>query len=191
MKRLTLCTLCCALMCAVSVSAQASLINLPAEQLPSSLLISNTTIEERTATFEQYSTLSSILKSTRLDKVLAYDGEFTVFAPSNTAFNKLPKLTAEKLLDPKNSKMVRDVLSYHIIAGKFSASSILRAMCRGKGIAKFTTILGEKITATMNGIDIVLTDNAGNKATIVRADATQSNGIIHEIDAVFLPVKLY
>ncbi|TVZ14417.1 fasciclin domain-containing protein [Maribacter sp. MAR_2009_72] len=191
MKRLTLCMSLCTLMLGIYANAQTSLIKLPMEQLPSKLIVSKKTIEERTASFENYSTLSSILKSTHLDKVLAYDGEFTVFAPSNTAFKKLPKLTADKLLDPKNSKVLRDVLSYHIIAGNFSASSILRAMCRGNGVARFTTILGEKITATMNGIDIVLTDNAGNKATIVRADSTQSNGVIHEIDAVFLPIRIY
>ncbi|MDP5062453.1 MAG: fasciclin domain-containing protein [Maribacter sp.] len=82
------------------------------------------------------------------------------------------------------------MLSYHIIADKLSASTILKAMCRGNGIAKFTTIQGEKITATMRGIDIVLTDKSGNSAIIVTADSNQSNGIIHEIDTVFVPEKM-
>ena len=148
-------------------------------------------IIERTASFKNHSILLSVLKASNLDQVLAYDGQFTVFAPSNLAFEKLSKITIDRLLDPKNKKALKDILSYHIIAGKLSASSILKAMCRGNGIAKFTTVQGEKITATMKGIDIVLTDTSGNEAVIVAADSNQSNGIIHEIDTVFLPVKMF
>lgn len=152
---------------------------------------SEKSIIERTASFESHSTLMSVLKATNLDKVLAYNGEFTVFAPSNLAFEKLSQVTIDKLYDPKNKKALRSMLSYHIIAGKLSASNILKAMCRGNGIAKFTTIQGEKITATMNGIDIVLTDKSGNHAVIVTADSNQSNGVIHEIDTVFMPVTMF
>lgn len=148
-------------------------------------------IIEYTASLDSHSTLWNVLKATNLDDVLGYTGEFTVFAPTNLAFDKLSNSTIDKLLDPKNKKVLTSVLSYHIIAGKLSASSILRAMCRGNGIAKFTTIQGEKITASMRGIDIVLTDNLGNQAVIVTADSNQSNGIIHEIDTVFLPVTLF
>lgn len=148
-------------------------------------------IIEYTASLDSHSTLWNVLKATNLADVLAYTGEFTVFAPTNLAFDKLSHSTIDKLFDPKNKEALTSVLSYHIIAGKFSASSILRAMCRGNGIAKFTTIQGEKITASMRGIDIVLTDNLGNQAVIVTADSNQSNGIIHEIDTVFLPVTLF
>jgi uncharacterized surface protein with fasciclin (FAS1) repeats len=151
---------------------------------------SEKSILEHTASLERHSTLLKVLKSTNLDKVLAYNGEFTVFAPSNMAFEKLSKITIDKLLDPKNKKLLKSIISYHIIAGKLSASSILRAMCRGNGSAQFTTIQGEKIMASMRGLDILLTDKNGNQAIIIAADANQSNGIIHEIDTVFLPAKV-
>lgn len=151
---------------------------------PEKSILSNTEISKR------HSTLLNALRATDLDDVLGYDGQFTVFAPSNIAFNKLSKITIDKLLDPKNKRALKAVLSYHIVAGKLSASKILLAMCRGNGKATFTTIQGEKITATIKGTDIILTDPSGNKAKIVLADSNQCNGVIHEIDSVFLPVKI-
>lgn len=181
----------CALLFSFKLSSQEALVELPIEQVVPYFAKSKKSIIERTASFESHSTLLSVLKATNLDRVLAYDAQFTVFAPSNLAFDKLSKITIDKLLDPKNKKMLKNILSYHIIAGKLSAASMLRAMSRGNGIAKFTTIQGDKITATMRGIDIVLTDKSGNQAIIVSADSNQSNGIIHEIDTVFLPVKIF
>ncbi|WP_027067214.1 MULTISPECIES: fasciclin domain-containing protein [Maribacter] len=166
--------------------AQDNVIELQFERLISSIQPQKSIIE-RTASFENHSRLLNALRATNLDKVLNYKGEFTVFAPSNLAFEKLSEATIDKLFDPENRKALKAMLSYHIIADKLSASTILRAMCRGNGVAKFTTIQGEKITATMKGIDIVLTDKSGNSAVIVTADSNQSNGIIHEIDTVFVP----
>ncbi|WP_052958609.1 fasciclin domain-containing protein [Maribacter thermophilus] len=142
---------------------------------------------ERTA---NHSTLLKALRASDMDCILDYKGQFTVFAPSNAAFKKLSKVTMDELLDPKNKEELKAVMSYHIIAGKLTASKILKAMCRGNGIASFTTVLGEKITATMSGIDIILMDNYGNKAKIVSADSNQSNGVVHEIDSVFLPFEI-
>ena len=150
----------------------------------------NKSIIVNTETSERHTTLSTALRATELDAVLDYDGQFTVFAPSNLAFEKLSKTFVNRMLDPKNKKALRNILSYHIIAGKLSASKILKAMCRGKGKATFTTIMGEQITATMNGIDIILTDPQGNSAKIILADSNQCNGVIHEIDSVFLPVNM-
>ena len=180
----------CALLLGCYIHAQENRTALPLAQLISNVSKSEKSIIERTASFENYSTLLGVLKATNLDKVLNYNGEFTVFAPSNLAFEKLSQITIDKLYDPKNKKALKAMLSYHIIAGKLSASKILLAMSRGNGTAKFTTIQGEKITATMNGIDIVLTDTLGNSAVIVTADSNQSNGIIHEIDTVFVPEKM-
>lgn len=140
---------------------------------------------------QSHSFLLKALRASDLDCVLDYDGQFTVFAPSNSAFGKLSEVTNKFLLNPENKDKLKAIMSYHIIAGNLSASKILRAMCRGEGKASFTTILGEKITATMNGIDIVLTDNHGNKAKITSADSRQRNGVIHEIDSVFFPVDLF
>lgn len=179
----------CALLVGLETYAQDNVIELQFERLISNIQ-SEKSIIESTATNENHSTLLNALRATNLDKVLNYSGEFTVFAPSNLAFEKLSKATIDKLYNPENKKLLKAMLSYHIIADKLSASTILKAMCRGNGIAKFTTIQGEKITATMRGIDIVLTDKSGNSAIIVTADSNQSNGIIHEIDTVFVPEKM-
>ncbi len=162
----------------------------PLSNISTYLVDSQISIIKNTEKNKQHSILLNALRATDLDEVLDYDGQFTVFAPSNMAFDKLSSLTIQRLMDPKNKKELKAVMSYHIIAGKLSASKILKAMCRGRGKATFTTIQGEKITATMNGIDIVLTDTQGHKAKIVSADTNQCNGVIHEIDSVFLPVKI-
>lgn len=176
-----------ALLCSFYGYAQNGTQQIANNNVASFFKTSEKSIIEHTATVDRQSTLLKVLKATNLDEVLSYNGEFTVFAPTNLAFEKLSKITIDKLFDPKNKKVLKSILSFHIIAGKFSASSILRAMCRGNGMATFTTIQGEKITATMRGLDIVLTDKIGNEAIILKADANQCNGIIHEIDTVFLP----
>lgn len=149
------------------------------------------TILNTTEQTESHSNLLTALRASDLDCLLDYDGQFTVFAPSNTAFGKLSEVTHKWLLNPDNKEKLKAIMSYHIIAGNLSASKILRAMCRGNGKASFTTVLGEKITATMSGVDIVLTDNQGNQAKIVSADSKQRNGVIHEIDSVFFPVDMF
>ncbi|TLP81316.1 fasciclin domain-containing protein [Maribacter sp. ACAM166] len=191
MKKWTYLVSLCTLLIGYQTKAQDKVAELPVEQILPYFTKSKKSIIERTASFESYSTLLSVLKATNLDQVLGYNGEFTIFAPSNLAFEKLSKITTDKLLDPKNKKVLKTILSHHIIAGKLSASSILRAMCRGNGSANFTTIQGEKIIATMKGIEIILTDKSGNQAIIVRADSNQSNGVIHEIDTVFLPINIF
>ncbi|WP_437368961.1 fasciclin domain-containing protein [Maribacter litoralis] len=189
MKKWTSLVSLCALFIGLHTYAQDNSIDLKFDQLISTIKTEKS-ILERTESFENHSSLLNALRAVDLDKVLDYKGEFTVFAPSNLAFQKLSESTIDKLFDPENKRILRAMLSYHIIADKLSASSILKAMCRGNGIATFTTIQGEAITATMKGIDIVLTDKFGNHATITTADSNQSNGIIHEIDTVFVPEKM-
>lgn len=132
--------------------------------------------------------LASAINASDLVGLLALDGQFTVFAPSNQAFNKLSNMAIQRLLDPTNKKELNKLLSGHIIAGKLSAAYMLRSMCSGSGKASFTTIQGDELTATIDGIDIILTDKYGNQAKIMAADSNQSNGVIHEIDTVFLPL---
>ena len=187
MKKWTSLVSLCALLIGFYSHAQDGLSQFSINNGVSYFKTSEKSIIEHTATVARQSTLLKVLKATNLDEVLSYNGEFTVFAPTNLAFEKLSKLTIDKLFDPQNKKILTSILSFHIIAGKLSASAILRAMCRGNGIATFTTIQGEKITATMRGLDIILTDKIGNEAIILKADANQCNGIIHEIDTVFLP----
>lgn len=178
----------CILLFALVSTAQEPLSSPELPLLSNYVMDSEKSILTHAETSNRHSALLSALRASDLDKVLGYNGQFTVFAPSNMAFEKLSDITTERLMDPKNKKELKSILSCHIVAAKLSASTILRSMSRGGGKASFTTIQGQKITATMKGIDIILTDKYGNKAKIVLADAIQSNGVIHEVDSVFLPV---
>ena len=147
-------------------------------------------IIKNTENSERHKTLLTAMKAADLEEVLNNDGPFTVFAPSDRAFQKLSGNRVAELLRPENKRELHALLTYHIVAGNLSASHMLKAMCRGNGQASFTTVQGDEITASMDGIDIVLTDSNGNTAKITTADYNQCNGIIHEIDSVFLPRKI-
>ncbi len=151
---------------------------------PSQSIVTNT------QNSDHHQVLLTAMRAADLEDVLSGKGPFTVFAPSDSAFEKLSHEQMETLLKPENKNDLQALLRYHIIAGNLSASYILKAMCRGKGTASFTTVQGDKLIATMDGIDIVLTDSNGNSARITTADENQCNGVIHEIDSVFLPVKI-
>jgi len=156
----------------------------PTEMDPEKSILKNT------ETSENHKTLLAVLKATDLDDVLNHDGPFTVFAPSDLAFENLTSKTVAELLDPNYKRELQSLMRYHIIAGSFSASKILKAMCRGEGKASFTTVQGNELIASMEGVDIILTDNLGNTAKIITADSNQCNGVIHEIDSVIKPSKL-
>lgn len=138
---------------------------------------------------KNYRTLLAIIKASGFEDLLDGTAPFTVFAPSDIAFKGFQDLSVEDWLNSKNTEELKNLLGYHIVAGKLSASRILRALSRGEGKATFTTLQGDIITATMKGIDIILSDSYGNEATIVVADSNQSNGVIHEIDAVIRPAE--
>lgn len=134
--------------------------------------------------------LAAAVQAAELVEVLDNDGPFTVFAPSDHAFAQWTGGKLISLMKPENKQKLRALLTYHIIAGELTASKMLRAMCRGAGTATFTTVQGNKLRATMDGVDIILTDSLGNRARITSADADQCNGVIHVIDNVFLPREL-
>lgn len=119
-----------------------------------------------------------------LETLLDGEGQFTVFAPSDINFDSSTKARIIDLVRIKNKEEIQSILGYHIIAGKLTASKILKALCSGKGTARFTTITGDILTATMRGLDIVLTDKDGHQSIITKADANQCNGVIHVIDSV-------
>lgn len=145
------------------------------------------TIVRSTEESKTHKMLHAAVKAADLEETLASDGPFTVFAPSDKAFEKMSGNKIEALLKPENKRALQSFVTYHIVAGNLTASEILRAMCRGKGVASFTTIQGNELLATMDGLDIILTDCFGNSARITSADANQSNGVIHFIDSVILP----
>lgn len=137
---------------------------------------------------KQHTTLVAAVKAAGLVSTLQSDGPFTVFAPVNDAFENLPDGTVATLLKPENKGTLTKVLTYHVVAGKYDAASIVAAIKAGNGKAVLTTVSGNKLTAMMNGArNVVLMDEGGNYANVSTYDVPQSNGIVHVIDSVVLP----
>jgi len=143
-------------------------------------------IVENAVNSKDHTTLVAAVKAADLVQTLSGKGPFTVFAPTNEAFDKLPKGTVEELLKPENKKMLQGILTYHVVAGKLDSKAIAAAIKAGKGKAVFTTVQGGKLTAMMDGKKLVLTDEKGKKTTVTIADVYQSNGVIHVVDAVVM-----
>lgn len=136
---------------------------------------------------KDHTTLVAAVKAAGLVETLQGDGPFTVFAPVNDAFAKLPEGTVDNLLKPENKGTLQGVLTYHVVAGKFTAKDLTKAIKKGKGKAELTTVQGQKLTATAKGNTIMVSDSSGNVAKVTIADVLQSNGVIHVIDTVVLP----
>ncbi|OYZ14888.1 MAG: fasciclin [Sphingomonadales bacterium 28-64-96] len=134
-----------------------------------------------------HTTLVAAVKAAGLVETLKGKGPFTVFAPTNAAFAKLPAGTVETLLKPENKAMLTDVLTYHVVAGKFTAADVVNAIKAGDGKAELTTVQGGKLTASMMGKLVMLVDAKGGMSHVRIADVMQSNGVIHVVDAVVLP----
>ena len=136
---------------------------------------------------KDHTTLVAAVKAAGLVSTLEGKGPFTVFAPTNAAFAKLPKGTVTTLLKPENKGQLTSVLTYHVLPGKLSATALRAKIKAGNGRATFKTVQGEELTFTMAGRRLQITDSKGGKSTITIADVNQSNGVIHVVDAVLLP----
>lgn len=136
---------------------------------------------------KDHTTLVAAVKAADLVGTLKSEGPFTVFAPTNAAFDKLPEGTVANLLKPESKEALTGILTYHVVAGKFDAAAVLRAIKAGKGKAVLTTVNGEKITATLSGKSVIITDAKGGKSKVVVTDLVGTNGVVHVIDAVLLP----
>jgi uncharacterized surface protein with fasciclin (FAS1) repeats len=135
-----------------------------------------------------HTTLVAAVKAAGLVGTLEGPGPFTVFAPTNEAFNKLPAGTVEMLLKPENKSGLSRVLTYHVVAGRVSAHDLIKKIKDGNGTAELTTVEGGKIWAMLvNGEQIQLKDEKGGTAMVTIADVFQSNGVIHVIDTVLMP----
>ena len=143
-------------------------------------------IIENAVNSKDHTTLVAAVKAAGLVETLSGKGPFTVFAPTNAAFAKLPKGTVETLLKPENKATLQGVLTYHVVAGKMDSKKIASAIKAGNGKAVLTTVQGGKLTASMSGKKLVLTDENGAKSTVTIADVYQSNGVIHVVDAVVM-----
>ena len=136
---------------------------------------------------KDHTTLVTCVKAAGLVETLKSDGPFTVFAPTNAAFAKLPAGTAETLLKPENKALLTKILTYHVVAGKMSSSDIVKAIKAGNGKAVLSTVSGGKLTASLDGKKVKLTDEKGGFAYVTVADVNQKNGVIHVIDGVVQP----
>lgn len=144
-------------------------------------------IIENAVNSADHTTLVAAVKAAGLVETLSGPGPFTVFAPTNAAFDKLPKGTVDKLVMPANKPMLTKILTYHVVAGKMSAADLIAAIKAGGGKAALTTVQGEKLTASLSGDMVLLTDAKGGKSTVTIADVNQSNGVIHVVDTVLMP----
>lgn len=144
-------------------------------------------IIENAVNSKEHTTLVAAVKAAGLVETLQGKGPFTVFAPTNAAFEKLPMGTVETLLKPENLKTLQTILTYHVVAGKMNASDVAKAIKAGNGKAMLTTVSGGTLTAWMKGRTLYITDENGSMAAVAIADVNQSNGVIHVIDTVLLP----
>lgn len=134
-----------------------------------------------------HTTLVAAVKAADLVETLKSAGPFTVFAPTNDAFAKLPKGTVETLLLPENKSKLAGILTYHVVAGNLDAAAVLAAIKKGKGKVVLTTVNGAKLTASLVKGKVTLTDENGGKSTVTATDLKGTNGVIHVIDTVLLP----
>jgi len=137
---------------------------------------------------KDHTTLVAAVKAAGLVETLQGPGPFTVFAPTNKAFEKLPKGTVETLLKPENKPKLTGILTYHVVPGRLSAKDLMEAAKRDGGQHKVKTVQGEWLTIAADGNTITVWDSKGNRSTITIQNVFQSNGVIHVVDSVLLPV---
>jgi uncharacterized surface protein with fasciclin (FAS1) repeats len=136
---------------------------------------------------KDHTTLVAAVKAADLVATLQSAGPFTVFAPVNAAFGKLPAGTVDYLLKPENKETLAKVLTYHVVAGSFNAAAVVKAITDGGGKVTLKTVSGGNLVASIKEGKVILTDERGGVATIVATDLAASNGLIHVLDAVVLP----
>jgi uncharacterized surface protein with fasciclin (FAS1) repeats len=144
-------------------------------------------IIENAVNSKDHTTLVAAVKAAGLVETLSSAGPFTVFAPTNAAFNKLPAGTVETLVKPENKGTLTTILTYHVVAGKMSAADVVAAIKAGNGKATLKTVQGGTLTASLKGKSVILTDEKGGMSKVTIADVNQSNGVIHVIDTVLMP----
>ena len=136
---------------------------------------------------KDHTTLVAAIKAAGLVDTLKGAGPFTVFAPTNAAFDALPAGTVDTLLKPENKAMLSGILTYHVVAGKMDAAALTKAIAAGKGKAMLKTVAGGSLTATAKGGKVMVMDEKGGSSTVTIADVYQSNGVIHVVNKVLLP----
>lgn len=144
-------------------------------------------IIENLGNSKDHSTLVSLIKAADLSETLQSIGPFTLFAPTNAAFNKLTKGTVDGLLLPENKGQLSGIITYHLLSGKLDSKALMAEIDKGKGRAELLTVNGAKLTATAKDGKITITDERSGAAMIIIKDVYQSNGVIHVVDTVLMP----
>ena len=150
-------------------------------------MYSTKTIVDNAVNSKDHTTLVAAVKAAGLVETLSSPGPFTVFAPTNAAFAKLPAGTVETLIKPENKGTLTTVLTYHVVPGRMTSTAIVKAIKAGHGTATLTTVQGEPLTARLVGKSVILTDAKGGKSKVTIANVMQSNGVIHVVDTVLMP----
>jgi uncharacterized surface protein with fasciclin (FAS1) repeats len=145
------------------------------------------TIVDNAVNSKDHTTLVAAVKAAGLVETLQSDGPFTVFAPTNKAFYMLPKGTVDNLLKPENKGQLTTVLTYHVVAGKWSGADLMKMIKDGNGTAKVKTVQGGELTVMQKGNKLWVMDAKGGKAQVTISNVNQKNGVIHVIDHVLLP----
>jgi len=144
-------------------------------------------IVENAVNSKDHTTLVAAVKAAGLVETLESAGPFTVFAPTNAAFNRLPAGTVDNLVKPENKEMLTKILTYHVVPGRLSSEELWAKVKAGNGKAELTTVQGEKLTAMAKGKKLYLVDEKGGQSWITIADVNQSNGVIHVVNTVLMP----
>ena len=145
------------------------------------------TIVENAVNSKDHTTLVAAVKAAGLVDTLAGPGPFTVFAPTNAAFGKLPPGTVDTLVQPQNKPTLTAILTYHVVPGTYTAKELMAAVKQGGGKAELKTVQGEPLTVTTKGKKVFVTDAKGGTASVTTANVLQSNGVIHVVNGVLQP----
>jgi uncharacterized surface protein with fasciclin (FAS1) repeats len=185
LKKMLLASTAAAVLALTSLSASAQKADPTVGGAP---MYANKTIVENAVNSPIHKTLVAAVKAAGLVDTLNSKGPFTVFAPTDDAFAKLPAGTVDTLVKPETKATLTKILTYHVVAGKISSKELAKMIKKGNGTATLTTVEGGPLKASMSGSSIVLTDEKGGTSTITTADVFQSNGVIHVIDTVLMPM---
>ena len=175
---------------AVAVFAMASTASMAIAANPrvgGAAMYSTKTIVDNAVNSKDHTTLVAAVKAAGLVETLSSPGPFTVFAPTNAAFAKLPAGTVETLVKPENKGTLTTILTYHVVPGRVTSMDLVKKIKAGKGKAVLTTVQGEPLTASLMGKRVMLTDAKGGKSMVTIANVMQSNGVIHVVDTVLMP----
>ena len=170
-----------------NVSAQNKMMKSDNPMVGGAAMYKTKDIVDNAVNSKDHTTLVAAVTAAGLVDTLKSKGPFTVFAPTNAAFDKLPAGTVATLVKPENKATLTKILTYHVVAGNYDSKKIAKAIKKGKGTAEFKTVSGGTLKARMVGKNLILTDEKGGQSTVTIADVKQSNGVIHVIDTVVLP----